>query len=36
MALVGSSGFLEVAVSGGSARDAMGAAIGERVAVRPA
>ena len=36
IALVGSSGVLEIAVSGGSARDEIGASIGDRVAVRPA
>jgi hypothetical protein len=35
VALVGSSGYLEVALPGGSAAGALGSAIGEPVLVRP-
>ena len=34
VALVGSSGFLEIAVNGGSAAKALGARIGTRVVLR--
>ncbi len=34
LALVGSSGYLEIAVKGGSARDLLGAAVGDEVKIR--